>query len=93
MPVKKSQKNHPGVKLACRIRWNFAQQNVVVKVKHKSMESSNTNLEMVAYEFSKSTIRLMSQTVALRKPNSRAVKYASGTHTTPKAALKTRMNV
>lgn len=72
-PVKKSQVNHWSEKLECCNRWNLAQHIVVVKVKHNNMESNNMNREMVAYEFSNSTIKLMSQTVAVRKLSSRAV--------------------
>ena len=72
-PVKKSQVNHWTEKLECCNRWNLAQHIVVVKVKHSNMESNNMKREIVAYEFSNNTIRLISQTVAVRKLSSRAV--------------------
>lgn len=93
IPVRKSQKNHSKEKLSCLNRWNLAQQSTVVKVKQSNIESSRINLEIVAYEFSKSTIRVTSQTAGLRKLSSLAVKYARGTQTAPKAELKRRMKV
>lgn len=72
-PVRNNQVHHSNEKLARCRRWNLAQHIVVVKVKQSSMESNRMKREMVAYEFSHSTIRLISQTVALRKFNSRAV--------------------
>jgi len=52
----------------------LAQQKTVVKVKQRSIESSRMNLLMVVYEFSKSTIIVISQTVFLLKFSSFAVK-------------------
>ena len=65
--------NHSGVKLCLRNEWNLAQQRVVVKVKKRSIESNKMNLEMVAYEFSKSTIKVTSHTAGLLRLSSLAV--------------------
>jgi hypothetical protein len=69
------------------------QQKTVVKVKQRSIASSRMKRLMVVYEFSNSTIIVTSHTVGLRKFNSFAVKYASGTHTAPKTELKRRIKV
>ncbi len=73
-PERKSHRNHSGEKLSCRNRWNLAQHSVVVNVKNSSIESSKINLEIVAYEFSHSTISVTSHTAGLLKFSSRAVK-------------------
>lgn len=72
-PVIISQKPHSGENGSFCRRWNLAQQRTVVNVKHRSIESSRMNLEIVVYEFSNRTMRVTSQTVGLRKFSSLAV--------------------